>query len=83
MGYRRLAEEPDVAYQTPINHQEALEQIEGILAERLAVAVGFRAGRGAVSTLIAVGSEPEFLSDDIDRVTLYSWRGTHDSSVPA
>lgn len=61
---------------------EALEQIQGILDERLIMAVGFRAGSGAASTLIAAGTKPN-LGKGIERIESYSWRGTYDSVVPA
>jgi len=61
---------------------EALEQIQGILDERLILAVGFRAGSAAASTLIARGTEPK-LGSGIERIEYYSWRGTYDSVIPA
>jgi hypothetical protein len=60
---------------------EALEEIAGILEERLVVAVGTQDGQTGASTLIPAGEDPGL--NGYDRIDYVSWRGSHDRSVPA
>ena len=65
---------------------QALDDIDGILAERLVLATGFRGGVPIVSALIPAGHPPDFGGVEqlgLERVEITSWRGTHDGSIPA
>jgi hypothetical protein len=65
---------------------QALDDVEGILTERLVLATGFRGGEPIVAALIPAGHPPAFggvEAPGLERVEIASWLGTHDGSAPA